>query len=461
MPRIATSPDVAALIGPYAEEVENRSLLLDRYTFHKSWPVDFDERGKPVKWDSATRWSFIRISDGASEILHRDAAELQRQAGGRNVAPEKAQRLRREAQVAKSLAAVNWGGDAEIGKLRAQHTRRFLRLFRSAYGERCEVAVGKLEGRLAINLADSLIQNAGICLDRLFGLPYIPGSGVKGVCRHAALEMLSGAEGAERKRLFDLFRRTFGTADNDYSGKNASLAEYKSLLAEGGPLNLKGAVSFLPAYPVSEAKIVVDLTNVHYPDYYRAGEERAQSVEKPRPNPFPAVEVGARFGFCLVLNGIDGDRGLLEFARLCLEEALTIRGLGAKTASGYGWFSIDRDFERTMEETAKAEEEAKAKAAADKEREEAAAAAEAKRLAAMTPENRAAEAFSALSDDDFAAQANSISDLGEVEQKGYLLAIGGAKSDVWKTWKKNKKEKAQKRVAAIAAIAQQLGIELP
>ncbi len=36
---IPIAGDVAELIGPSAERVENRSLLLDKFVFHKSWPV--------------------------------------------------------------------------------------------------------------------------------------------------------------------------------------------------------------------------------------------------------------------------------------------------------------------------------------------------------------------------------------------------------------------------------------
>src|SRR5690606_33167955 len=113
---------------------------------------------------------------------------------------------------------------------------------------------------------------------------------------------------------------------------------YRPLLEKDA--DRKGAVSFLPAYPVNEARIVVDLTNVHYPDYYRNGRTEDLSQEKPRPNPFPAVECGAQFAFCLVLNGMDMRPEILAAARRWLESALTERGLGAKTASGYGWFSL-------------------------------------------------------------------------------------------------------------------------
>lgn len=381
---IPMSSDVAELIGTTAERVENRSLLLDKFVFHKKWPVVEEHtpwgRGF-VKWDEASRWSFMRITDGAEQILRREAAEKRRKANGRDITIENKNRFLAEAKIAETLAVVKWDSK-ELATLRASHTRRFIGLFRSAYGDHASITIGQLEGRLAINLADSLIQNAGICLDRLFGLPYIPGSAVKGVCRHAALEELKATKGETRKKLLEQAITVFGCTKNDFeaakptrkpSEKGKSAGDFFTFLDLSEPKDQKGAVSFLPAYPVNDAKVVVDLTNVHYPLYYggdrkrniTAGLESSLKEEKPQPNPFPAVETGAQFAFCLVLNSIHSDTSLLTAAQRWLETALTIRGLGAKTAAGYGWFSIREDsLNKVISEGEIEEKNAREKAAA-------------------------------------------------------------------------------------------------
>ncbi len=441
---IPMSGDVAALIGKSAEHVENRSLLLDKFVFHKLWPVVEEQtrRGRDfVKWDEASRWSFIRIADGASQILSREAAEKRRRAGGNNVEPENRERFSAEAKIAESLANVKWDSK-EIQSLRARHTRHFLGLFRKAYSERAAVTIGELEGRLAINLADSLIQNAGISLDRIFGLPFIPGSAVKGACRHAALAELKEASPEDAPSLLATFCAIFGTSDVDF--KTGDLKEFRHHQAEKDT-DCKGAVSFLPAYPINEARIVVDLTNVHYPDYYRSGREEDMSKEKPRPNPFPAVEAGAQFAFCLVLNGMDMRAELLTTARRWLETALTERGLGAKTAAGYGWFCLKPDVLLSLEsEEAKEQEAAAAKARAAKEAEESNKAEDARR-AALTPEALASEGLLGLTDDQFAAFAKDIGNKSEIEKRAFigLLCANKEKRERWKTWKKKKPEIAQ------------------
>lgn len=453
---IPIAGDVAELIGLSAERVENRSLLLDKFVFHKSWPVveAEDRRGRNfVKWDEASRWSFIRIADGASAILMREAAEKRRKAAGKNVEPENRDRYNAEAKIAETLSNVKWD-NRELATLRAAHTRRFLGMFLGR-GEAAAVLVGQLEGRLAINLADSLIQNAGISLDRLFGMPYIPGSAVKGVTRHAALAELKAASQERKAELLKNFCHVFGTSEVDF--KTGDLRDYGSHGYTLGT-DTKGAVSFLPAYPVNEAKVVVDLTNVHFPDYYRSGRTEDLSKENPRPNPFPTVDVGAQFAFCLVLNGMKNDSNLIAIARRWLELAITERGLGAKTAAGYGWFSLQPN---VLSEIAAKEEQDRAlatqkqEAAAASEKE---AAAEAARSASMTPQQKAAEAIAKLPDEQFAAFAKDISSKTQDEQRAFISAIldNKEKKERWKTWKKKKPE----LTGPILALAAQFNLSL-
>jgi len=98
-------------------------------------------------------------------MLTREASTKRYSANGNNVSPENRNRLLAEAQIAETLAKISWDAK-ELVALRSRTRVDFLSLFRSAYAERALVIIGQLEGRLAINLADSLIQNAGISLDR-------------------------------------------------------------------------------------------------------------------------------------------------------------------------------------------------------------------------------------------------------------------------------------------------------
>lgn len=426
MARIPITHDVAALIGDFAEGVENRSLLLEKFMFHKDWGLD------GLRANDAHRWSILRVTDGGGALLKAEAARRREQANGRNVEEHNKQRLRAEADLADRLSASRLETEA-TRDLRIRQSREFVARFRESLGTRCGVVVAKLEGRLAINLADGLIQNAGICLDRLFGLPYIPGSAVKGVARHAALEHTKADPSA-----LPFLDRVFGTTEK------------------------RGAICFLSAHPVSPARVVVDLTNVHFPDYYRSGNPADLKNEKPLPNPFPAVESAAHFAFCFALNGIDEDSALLMWAETWIKAALSVHGLGAKTASGYGWFSMDESF------VAKLDAEREAACRAEQAREQAAAEertrvqAEIDRKAALTPEQAATEEIAKLDQEGFAKKASVLKECPEAEQRAFLSALlSPQRKEAWKTWKKSDKPASKARVELLRALAAKHGIALP
>jgi CRISPR type III-B/RAMP module RAMP protein Cmr6 len=352
MSQIPITRDYAAAVGDWCEQVENRSLLLNKFAFPKNW-------GDDNKENSASFWSLMRVAANGSALLTQKAADLERRANGRNIeTQDKADRLRREAQHCRNLAGTAATG-AALDKLRAAHTARFLELLRATYtGANLRVITARLEGRLAINLAEGLIQNGGINLDRIFGLPLINGSSIKGVARTAALEELKNATaGADQNgtdEKLKTFVRVFGAGESDWKGDLARFADIDRDRVFGHqrlklPLAQKGAVVFLQATPVNAAQIVVDITNVHTPDYYRTGNARDLANERPQPHSVPAVERDAEFAFPILLNAMSNDTALLEAAHGYLKKALEQNGLGAKTAAGYGWFTeCERNYLETF-----------------------------------------------------------------------------------------------------------------
>jgi hypothetical protein len=97
--------------------------------------------------------------------------------------------------------------------------------------------------------------------------------------------------------------------------------------AVAGELNardLRGCASFLPAYPAGVPKLVVDMVNPHYNDYYGGKRPEAMDDEAPIPNYFPCREKGASFGFALVITRFAGQR------RVTTRPFWTRRGHGLK-----------------------------------------------------------------------------------------------------------------------------------
>ena len=347
--------------GFLCERVSNRSLLLDKLALPKAW------NGPTYK--KASEWSLMRAASNGAGLLKAQADKLDKDAGGRNVDPVNAQRFREEARVCRALAQTAAGAGKELEEIRQQRVAGWIRLLEDAHPppER-RMVYARLEGRLAINLADGLIENGGICLDRIFGTPCLPGSAVKGVARVYARGLLE----TRPEGLAD-FVRVFGAVDETWKsgdlGKYAARRTLSGLPKDG---EMRGSVVFLPAMPLGPADIAVDIVNVHTPDYYKSGQPSDLATEKPIPNFFPVVERGAVFVFPLLLRppggGGPGDGRLLDCARGWLAEALAAHGLGAKTAAGYGWFADvtgeveGRGAERRERERA---EEAERRAAAE------------------------------------------------------------------------------------------------
>jgi CRISPR-associated protein Cmr6 len=337
---IPLTKDVAALIGDWAEAVENRSLLHEKFTLPKVW-------GNRDKLNDAGRWSVLRIVTRGSELLMGDSQRLRRESGGRNTSPEVAERKKRQSYIAEKMANVA-RGDSKLVQLANANAGRFLEDLNKSFSGCVATFEATLGGRMMVNLAGGVVENAGIALDRCFGLPMIPGSAVKGITRVQALWEIHEAQGAEKLRLLRLAMLLLGYGAHDLRGDfgwAGGDAAANAIAREIGADDFKGCACFLPAYPTTPPTIVVDMVNPHYPEYYRGRKPRAEDNESPIPNYFPAVEAGSSFGFAVLLNRVPSaanitSEELLSQAKRWLEGAVTHKGVGAKTAAGYGWFEL-------------------------------------------------------------------------------------------------------------------------
>jgi CRISPR type III-B/RAMP module RAMP protein Cmr6 len=337
--------DVCALIGDWAEGVENRSLLHEKFALPKVW-------GTPEKLDNAGRWSVLRIVSRGADLLKKDALASRNQAARlEQKNPLKADRLNREAQVADKMGNVA-RVDGALAKVGNDNAARFLADAAESFEGRVITFEATLAGRMMVNLAGGVVENAGIALDRCFGLPFIPGSAVKGISRAHALWEIREAKGDEKLALLRPAMVLFGYGAHDVKPKGdfgwAGGAHAAETIADQiGTRDFKGCACFLPAYPTTVPTLVVDMVNPHYPDYYSGRKSRAEDNESPIPNYFHAVEAGSSFGFAVLINRVPTLANLsladvLNQAKRWLERAVTRKGVGAKTAAGYGWFEIGR-----------------------------------------------------------------------------------------------------------------------
>jgi CRISPR-associated protein Cmr6 len=214
-----------------------------------------------------------------------------------------------------------------------------------------ELIFGQLRERLLLNLSAGFPETAGVSLDRLTGIPCLPGSAIKGCARRMALETLRAEPQPDQKiELLLQIARVFGwTAadwrpDSDFAWAAApfgkeTLAGAQRRLGDLGyrGLTAGGEARFLPAYPwqALEKDLELEVISCHHSDYYlgKLSLAGAPDVEEPIAAFFPAVAPGHVFVFAVA-----GQPGWRRLASRWLGDGLATFGLGAKTAAGYGWF---------------------------------------------------------------------------------------------------------------------------
>ena len=164
---------------------------------------------------------------------------------------------------------------------------------------------------LAIGLGNESPSEIGITLQRTYGMPVVPGSAIKGLCRRVANQL-----NTEGKIGDDQVKALFG-------GTGAAShfvfwdAWYDPGTAEGRPIHR-------------------DVITVHHPGYYnnRGAGTWPTDFDDPIPNPFLVVRPGAGFLFALDAPSPEW----ADFALELLQWGLREWGAGAKTSSGYGRF---------------------------------------------------------------------------------------------------------------------------
>ena len=193
----------------------------------------------------------------------------------------------------------------------------------------------RLRSRLVVGLGGKGPLEIGITLHPVHGLPYIPGSALKGLTRNYTLYVIAERWGRNYAELNKLEEELENTANQD---TEAQL--FRSIFGtqgEAGRIIFSNAVL---SRPPRSALFDLDVMTPHYPDYYRDnGKKPPSDDQNPNPVQFLTVAPGAHFAFALGLRPPYQDEELLKNAARLLYHALQSLGIGAKTAAGYGYFT--------------------------------------------------------------------------------------------------------------------------
>ena len=213
-----------------------------------------------------------------------------------------------------------------------------------------------------------------------YGLPYLPGSGIKGVLRQAARELASGdwgdPQGWSAEKIHLLERN--GPPAIELSVIDAFCGRE----TEGGDSDhVRGALSVWDALPqIPGDSLSVDIMTPHQSHYYQQRKDpKSGNSTSPHdsgaPNPisFLTLPPGTGFAFHVACDAAHLERLAPDLAHgqrwqtlltAAFEHAFAWLGFGAKTAVGYGAMESNAQRQRKQEEAAQ-------RKAADKEREKA------------------------------------------------------------------------------------------
>ena len=210
-----------------------------------------------------------------------------------------------------------------------------------------------------------------------YGLPYLPGSGVKGVVRRAAQELAEGLWGDTRGWSLEP-----GYEIEVKSGKERTRIQLSVLDVlfgreppSGDSNAVRGALSFWDVIPlIAGDSLMVEVMTPHQSHYYQQKTERKSGNSttphdsgQPKPICFLTVPPGSQFTFhvaCdtahlarLTAHKLDGAPDLLapvngrprcqHLLEAAFEHAFEWLGFGAKTALGYGAMTKKPDEEAT------------------------------------------------------------------------------------------------------------------
>jgi CRISPR-associated protein Cmr6 len=182
-----------------------------------------------------------------------------------------------------------------------------------------ELFNAKLDWRMVVGLGGETVLETDLTLHHVYGIPYIPGSALKGLTRaYVAGEKLTPPS-TKIEDDDEQIKRIFGSKDD------------------------AGKVIFFDAMPLNGQVVYeLDIMNPHYPKYYG---ENALPTNDQDPNPITFLTVAnTTFTFALAPRNSEAQEDVNK-TREWLQEALEKYGVGGKTSAGYGYFKKPQEVE--------------------------------------------------------------------------------------------------------------------
>ena len=190
-------------------------------------------------------------------------------------------------------------------------------------------------GRLVLGHGNPAPTEVGLSLHQAYGVPFIAGSSLKGLCNH----YLSEWGTAQDERWRGVGYSEDGRPVKPPGSWHGALFGVPNLPDQDGNAGFgqRGSVVFEDAWlvPTDQAPLTLDVLTPHQSDYYREhGAALPNDWTEPVPVTFLSVPAGARF--LVAASPLAAERRVAELAMGHLLDALERWGIGSKTRAGYG-----------------------------------------------------------------------------------------------------------------------------
>ncbi|MGE0529666.1 MAG: type III-B CRISPR module RAMP protein Cmr6 [Bdellovibrionales bacterium] len=190
--------------------------------------------------------------------------------------------------------------------------------------------------RWIIGLGNQTVLETGITLHHTYGIPYLPGSALKGMTQ--ALVELELESNTQKTKLDQLGQLLLSRGNSD--ARKCAIEAIFGTQNKAGTQKKAGEIIFLDGIPSPDGdppKLTVDIMTPHFSKYYSGQRANPLEVEDPTPIPFLVVN-GGHYQITVAKRHPTVSNPLLELASELCVSALDEIGIGGKTAKGYGYF---------------------------------------------------------------------------------------------------------------------------
>ena len=181
-----------------------------------------------------------------------------------------------------------------------------------------------VEGRMVVGLGDESVLETSVALHHTYGVPYIPGSALKGLAANYAHQRL----GAAWHKGGEAHTAVFG--DTDHAGY---VTFFDALYIPNTAIKRKGQHEDKVLYP--------DIITVHHPEYYKGDTNPPAPADWDSPTPIPLLSATGKYLLALTAPDLADSNEWLKHTFKILAHALHEHGIGAKTSSGYGHMRVE------------------------------------------------------------------------------------------------------------------------